>query len=58
MHIGLEPRFTLYVYFLPFFRVIKTSECPAYNVPTCTVSNPAYAQITRAQDDVIYEIVD
>ena len=33
-----------------YCRVITTSECPAYNVPTCTVSNPAYAQITRAQD--------
>ena len=34
-----------------YCRVIKTSECPAYGVPTCTVSNPAYAQISRAQDE-------
>ena len=33
-----------------YCRVIATSECPAYHVPTCTVSNPAYAQTTRAQD--------
>ena len=39
-------------------RAITTSECPAYDVPPRTVSNPAYAQITRAQDDGIYEIVD
>ena len=39
-------------------RAITTSECPAYDAPPRTVSNPAYAQITRAQDDGIYEIVD
>ena len=42
-----------------FFRFITTTECPAYNMPSCTVSKPAYAQITSAQDEgLAYLVVD